>query len=121
MTQNNKDMPDEIYVFPDPQSIGDRGFTTTEPDMTCDGKAYTKYVRADLASAPKAVEDAPFDFRSASGVLKPYLEQTPTPPNVDLDALREDIDRLVGKAGNTPSATRLGENIKAALRNTTKE
>lgn len=41
MTKQN-DMPDEIYVFSDPQSIGDRGFTVIKAE---DG--FTRYVRAD--------------------------------------------------------------------------
>lgn len=47
MTTEPKQMPDEIYVFPDPQSIGDKGFTTTLPEATLEGLAYTKYTRAE--------------------------------------------------------------------------
>lgn len=36
-------MPDIVYLFPDPISIGDRGFTTIEPDKTCDGRDYSLY------------------------------------------------------------------------------
>jgi hypothetical protein len=53
------DMPNEIYVFPDPKSIGDRGFTVTVAETTCDGDPYTKYIRADIAEARIAkLEDA---------------------------------------------------------------
>lgn len=60
MTQSNE-MPKEIYLFPSTQSIGDRGFTTTEPEKTCEGLDYTKYIRADLTppqSPNRAVLDA---------------------------------------------------------------
>ena len=60
MTQSN-DMPKEIYVFQDPQSIGDRGFTVTKPEKTCSGKQFTPYVRKDLPppqSLNRAVLDA---------------------------------------------------------------
>ena len=43
-------MPDEIYVFGSPDSLGDRGFTQTEYD-----EDFVKYIRADLAQ-PRAVE-----------------------------------------------------------------
>ena len=38
-------MPDEIWVFPNAASIGDKGFTVTKPE---DG--YQKYTRADAAA-----------------------------------------------------------------------
>jgi hypothetical protein len=45
------DMPNDVYIFPDPKSIGDRGFTLDLPESTLDGEPYTHYVRADIHEA----------------------------------------------------------------------
>lgn len=45
------DMPKDIYIFPDPKSIGDMGFTLDLPESTLDGEPYTHYVRADIHEA----------------------------------------------------------------------
>ena len=47
MTQNNE-MPDEIWVFSSPESIGDLGFT-----VTFEKPVHTKYIRADLVESLK--------------------------------------------------------------------
>lgn len=105
MTQSN-DMPKEIYVFPDPKSIGDRGFTLTEPEKTCEGLNYTKYIRADLTppqSPNRAVLDVLRSILSAlpsrRDWLDPVLEEqaydaiaaaNQADEPIDLDSLKKD-------------------------------
>lgn len=43
------DMPKDVYIFPDPKSIGDKGFATDYPKVTLDGEPYTHYVRNDIS------------------------------------------------------------------------
>ena len=45
------EMPDVIYVFPDPKSIGDMGFTVTNPDSTCSGVPYVQYHHSRIMEA----------------------------------------------------------------------
>ena len=47
----NNEMPDVIYVFPDPKSIGDMGFTVTNPDSTCSGVPYVQYHHSRIVEA----------------------------------------------------------------------
>jgi len=49
-------MPEVIYVFPDEKSIGDRGFTTTEKEKTCEGLDYTPYIRQDSINVPDGLD-----------------------------------------------------------------
>lgn len=48
------EMPDVVYLFPNHNSIGDRGFTTTEPDKTCEGTEYEQYHHSRIVEALKA-------------------------------------------------------------------
>lgn len=45
------EMPKDVYIFPDPKSIGDRGFTLDLPETTLEGEPYTHYIRADIHEA----------------------------------------------------------------------
>ena len=53
---NDKNMPDVIYVFSEPTSIGDLGFTVTH-----EKEGYIEYTRTDLCNTDGDVGDA-IDF-----------------------------------------------------------
>ena len=64
-------MPDRVYLFPNINSIGDRGFTTTEPDKTCEGMDYDAYYH-DRTLKAKDVEIAELKARLEIDANHPY-------------------------------------------------
>ena len=71
------EMPDVIYVFPDPKSIGDMGFTVTNPDSTCSGVPYVQYHHSRIVEALQEENARLRDERKvlAEGIMKIHKDQ----------------------------------------------
>jgi len=132
---NNKDMPDGLYVC-----RGERdgsSYCFAEREFT----GSIRYVRADLAPAPKTVEDKYKSFNYSSALFSiefvkiddgfVYLRSEegmefkvsipPTPPNAALDGLlwmKQIIESKGDKAFDEHDLEATYEEIQAALRNT---
>ena len=48
------EMPDKVYLFRNVNSMGDRGFTTIEPDKTCENVDYDAYYHDSIVKAKDA-------------------------------------------------------------------
>ena len=122
MTQSN-DMPKEIYVFPDPKSIGDRGFTLTEPEKTCEGLNYTKCIRSDLTppqSPNRAVLDVLRSILSALPSRREWLDPVLEEQAYDAIAAATQVDEVKDipeceNALNILNAKRVPDDIQALI------
>ncbi len=110
MTDQRKDeMPEEIYIFGTPDSIGDLGFTVTKPK-----EGHVSYVRKDLAPADGDAEMAldelqawckngePLLSNKTIGTIISALQSTRKPFRTE-DASDEDIAAVeAAKYGKPP-------------------
>jgi len=110
---NNKDMPDEVTLYKHYTSVSPHKSEFAVRFYRADGdfSEGVKYVRADLAPAPKAAEDVPESY-----ALLP-IEATDEMMTSGLEQYKKD-KRQYGEfySGEVYSAM-----VKAALRNTTKD
>lgn len=100
-------MPDEIWVFPNAASIGDKGFTVTKPE---DG--YQKYTRADAAAiliaglesiaANSCCDKCQEAKLVAQSTLDKYRADATKPEAVGVDDMRKVFEEWLTGNGNYP-------------------